>query len=1295
MAQNQNELGAMMAAQNELAGINAARQQTSQEEQAFLQQQQAASAVMMQAAQIGTSGGGLPQQVGAMNPQTQAILAQYGVTGAPIPGRTTSSNKTTQNGNNIKVENNTTTNNDIKIINPPSASGGNEAAANQTKFQVWLSNAFAKQGQDYEVQRRMFARRDRDLEKQSNKMMREIEKSNKSLGERLNPKAWAVEQGGEMKKVWTILLLTIAPTLVKPIIDGISGLGDKIKGFLGLDGEGSFKEEFSKTLGIEEGQTFLGKFKEELFDLGDYIKEFFSDMIEERKIAIQKAREKHSGGTPFGAATALGTAMGTAIPGIGTILGGALGFLADSISGITKTITAIPDYLGAAFLGLDHFTNEVQKELDIKAVTRQTGISSSNREVANQANQDRYSTKFLGGTHQSNRDILGNLKRGDEDTQHEQASFTTATMTKMGPKFDLAGAKQAYKYLGKEKGSIKFGSREQLMDWLIAHGYEEHEAGLFIQKEQFVEVKDKFRFWYKIETSSSAPTPIGEDTFVAQHLLGESIDLIIYCREYDAGKSLGELPKNYKGATIGEVKAATGRDISENPETVRAYYLTKAGIKEVENHISKKYNQGKGFSFAKADDRILQDIFTENQLRINANNTNFDKGSIGLMDEDDYTKIKNNVELKEAVYADSSAAAENLDMIHGVASMAKNAAEKTGTYLSDIVNHSDIANESQLSKQILGRVYRVSGRYGEERETKDKRGNVTGKYTHKGIDFAVPSGTDVISPINGKVVDVGNEGKSGYGKFIKIESEDGKILVFGHLSKQFAKKDQEIIKGEVIGRSGNTGKSTGPHLHFEVRDGNEKIDPVNYFRDLKSTDVTEPEDVSSGDTTIATTEKLLKQSGIPKMSFGGGAAIVEFNKISLENGTTGWEAVSGVKLRQADGSYKYVKKEDLTEEMLGGASIESIVNHQFSTNQYDGLNTETDFSVNSSGGEKKVFLGKFNFVGTEIGKQNVINTVGKYWDGTVPFWVTFTKDYSSIHTIYTWNIKTHIANIWEGEDDEEKGLQVVVNKIKNRFARTGEIIWSMVRKSKFKEINLSELNLPENTIKELNEISNTFYNPMFIIAGYYIPKAVWEKINSLLKSYSEIKKAISLGYLQYNEETGELHYNDNSGLYKNEETGELERNLIKRAEELRNAGISIPMANTKFLRSFDQETLATLSDVGQNTINGQLTGGIEVLTGNNNADPTNSFEWKVGGGRGLNWLNNIKTRTKNAIQKQYSKDNSDQSSKENKKNPNSDNFVNGDGTPIVINEGGSSVYNDNKVYNVYYGGVNPSDSTSS
>ena len=187
--QDQNGLGAMMAAQGELSSLNAARAQNSQAEQAFLQQQQAANAVMMQAAQIGTSGG-LGQQVGAMNPQTQALLAQYGINGAaPQQGKTTSTNKTTQSGGNVKIENNTTTNNDIKIVNPPSQGGGD--GGNQAKFQTWLSNSFAKQNQEYEVQRRAFARRDRDLEKQSNKMMRELGKSTSTLGEKLNPKTWA------------------------------------------------------------------------------------------------------------------------------------------------------------------------------------------------------------------------------------------------------------------------------------------------------------------------------------------------------------------------------------------------------------------------------------------------------------------------------------------------------------------------------------------------------------------------------------------------------------------------------------------------------------------------------------------------------------------------------------------------------------------------------------------------------------------------------------------------------------------------------------------------------------------------------------------------------------------------------------------------------------------------------------------------------------------------------------------------------------------------------------------------
>ena len=1241
--QDQNGLGAMMAAQGELSSLNAARAQNSQAEQAFLQQQQAANAVMMQAAQIGTSGG-LGQQVGAMNPQTQALLAQYGINGvAPQPGKTTSTNKTTQSGGNVKIENNTTTNNDIKIVNPPSQGGGD--GGNQAKFQTWLSNSFAKQNQEYEVQRRAFARRDRDLEKQSNKMMRELEKSTSSISEKLNPKTWAAANGDQTKKVLGILLLTLAPALIKPIVDGISGLGEKIKGFFGLRGEGTLKEEFSKAIGIEEGQTFLGKFKEELFELGDYIKEFFSDMIDDRKAALEKAKEKHR-----------------------------------NWLGNVEIVRGLPDFIGAALLGLDHFTNEVQKEIDENAIVRQTGMSSSNRDFSNTVQQDRYSTEFLGGTHKDNRDFSGNLKRGDEDTQHEQVSFTTAAMTKMGPKYDLAGAKQAYKYLGKEKGSLKFGSREQLIDWLIAHGYDEEGAGVFIQKEQFVEIKDKYRYWYLVFSSTQ---------------LGFSISYIrdskeLYCREYEAGQDPGIDEGRWRAATVEEVKNIIGRTIKENPELIRVYYLTQAGIKEVENHISKKYNKGKGFSFAKASDDVLIKMFTENQLRVNDGNANFDKGSIGLKDEENYNEIKNINELRGAIYADSDAAAQNLDVIHGIANMARNAVDNTGTYLSGLVDQSYIANEVQLSKQILGGVYRVSGRFGEERETKDKKGNVTGTYTHKGIDFAVPSGTDIASPVSGKVIEVGNEGRNkGYGKFIKVEAEDGKILVFGHLSKQFAKKDQEIVKGEVIGRSGNTGRSTGAHLHFEVRDGNDKIDPINYFKDLKAGDVTEPEDVSAGDTSTIT-ETILKQSGTPTMSFGGGAAIVEFNRTALEQGTTGWEAVSGVKLKQADGSYRYVSKEDVSEEMLGGASIESIVNHQFSTNQSDGINTENDFSLNNTNTEKKIFLGNFNFVGTSVGRQNVLNTVGANWNGQVPFWVTFTKDYSSVHTIYTLNIKTHIPNIWEGGEDN---LSVTANKLKNPFAWTGEIIWSMIKKSNFKEVDISELNLPEDTIKKLNEISNTFYNPMFIIAGYYIPRAVWDKIDSLLKSYSEIKKAISLGYLIYNNESGNLEYNTKNGLYQNE-LGEQEHDFYKYANELREAGIAIPMANSRFLNSFDKEVAAELAQTGHKTINGRLTGGVDVFYGDNSSDPTTKFNWELSGGWGSNLINNLGSRIKGAIPT-FSRSNQEQSTDPNKKDPNSGNFLNGDGTPIIFNEGAPSIYNDYSQITVYNQGINPKDNTSS
>lgn len=108
---------------------------------------------------------------------------------------------------------------------------------------------------------------------------------------------------------------------------------------------------------------------------------------------------------------------------------------------------------------------------------------------------------------------------------------------------------------------------------------------------------------------------------------------------------------------------------------------------------------------------------------------------------------------------------------------------------------------------------------------------------HYGIDVKVYIGDTIRAAFAGKVRVVKNQGRrTGYGKYVIIRHENGLETVYGHLSKQLVSEDQYVEAGEVIGLGGNTGRSSGSHLHFETRFLGQAINPAFMF-DFEKQDI--------------------------------------------------------------------------------------------------------------------------------------------------------------------------------------------------------------------------------------------------------------------------------------------------------------------------------------------------------------------------------------------------------------------------------------------------------------------------
>ena len=147
---------------------------------------------------------------------------------------------------------------------------------------------------------------------------------------------------------------------------------------------------------------------------------------------------------------------------------------------------------------------------------------------------------------------------------------------------------------------------------------------------------------------------------------------------------------------------------------------------------------------------------------------------------------------------------------------AKNSLASPSAPLLTLLLHGKLKeNSSQFNSYILPAKGTISSGYGM------RRGRM-----HKGIDIAAPIGTPIVAAASGEVIFAGwNTG--GYGNLVKLRHPDGSVTFYAHNNRVMVRNGQRVRQGQLIAEMGSTGRSTGPHLHFEIRpNGSTAINPM-------------------------------------------------------------------------------------------------------------------------------------------------------------------------------------------------------------------------------------------------------------------------------------------------------------------------------------------------------------------------------------------------------------------------------------------------------------------------------------
>ena len=301
---------------------------------------------------------------------------------------------------------------------------------------------------------------------------------------------------------------------------------------------------------------------------------------------------------------------------------------------------------------------------------------------------------------------------------------------------------------------------------------------------------------------------------------------VIKAQDKDSTVAENAFPKPMLNPRYKTAKAAAEKNIVEALVAEKTVE-TKIFERKVEKEPSQKQAQKTNIqtyvapSVSDAEKKEIAEIIAEDAAweadwkKISAVNTKRDDKAFDKLLDESFSFLPGQIPVEETIGGSKAAkmiTADDIEKLFGLE-------DKKSSKLPDFKVGNFEDNGRWLWPVDQSAYQRISSKFGYRTHP------VTGRRSfHKGVDIAAKRGTKVLASRSGKVELVTYQRY--LGKYVKIRHKDGSYALYGHLSKRLAKQGQYVKAGQVIGKVGSTGRSTGPHLDFSIRVKEKAVDPL-------------------------------------------------------------------------------------------------------------------------------------------------------------------------------------------------------------------------------------------------------------------------------------------------------------------------------------------------------------------------------------------------------------------------------------------------------------------------------------